>query len=175
MLPIFRYHPDPIATGNMVASDVTCGCCGEAKGFIYRGSIYGDGILRDTLCPWCIADGSAAEKFGVFFSDGEPLAQAGVPQKVIKEVTERTPGYISWQQEVWLACCRDACEFHGDAPSNELRALTGEALRQVLFEWAWKDEYWTPFVEDYQPGGGAAVYKFVCRHCHNVRYGLDLA
>jgi uncharacterized protein CbrC (UPF0167 family) len=57
------------------------------------------------------------------FSDDHPLAQAGVPDEVIEEVARRTPGYNSWQQEVWLSCCDDACQFHGDAARSELQAL----------------------------------------------------
>ena len=44
MLPSFRYHPDPIAdpiaTGSVVPSDTVCRCCGQACGYIYKGSVY---------------------------------------------------------------------------------------------------------------------------------------
>ena len=96
------------------------------RGYIYTASVYAPGWYRDCICPWCIADGSAAEKFEAMFSDDHPLAQAGVPDAVIEEVTRRTPGFNSWQQEEWLSCCGDACEFHGDAPRSELQALQGE-------------------------------------------------
>jgi hypothetical protein len=32
-LPTFRYHPDPIATGSIIASDETCLCCEQERGY----------------------------------------------------------------------------------------------------------------------------------------------
>ena len=113
-LPNFRYHRNPLATGAIEQSDSVCECCEEARGYIYKASIYSEKAI-DVLCPWCIADGSAAEKFTASFVDDYPLIEAGLNQKIIEEVCRRTPGYISWQQEVWLQHCIDACEFCGDA------------------------------------------------------------
>ena len=110
------------------------------------------------------------------FSDDHPLAQAGVPDEVIEEVTLRTPGYNSWQQEEWLSCCNDACEFHGDALQAELQALKGDALARVLTDWKWKERDWprfVQFVQNYRPGGNPAVYKFRCRHCGVIKYAMD--
>lgn len=173
MIPAFRYHPNPIATGSIKESDIVCRCCSQARGFIYTGSVYAPGSLRDSFCPWCIADGSAAQKFEAMFSDDHPLAADGVSEDVIEEVTTRTPGYNSWQQEVWLSCCKDACEFHGDAPRSELQALQGDALARTLVAWEWREPNWQRFVQHYQPGGNPAVYKFVCRRCCAPKYALD--
>jgi uncharacterized protein len=172
-IPAFTYHPDPLATGSVKASDTACRCCGQARGYIYTGSVYAPGSYRDCICPWCIADGSAAQKFEAMFSDDHPLAQAGVPNEVIEEVTRRTPGYNSWQQEVWLSCCGDACEFHGDAPCAELQDFKGDALARTLAAWEWRERDWPQFVQHYEPGGNPAVYKFRCRHCGFNKYAVD--
>lgn len=172
-LPNFKYHPDPLATGSIEPCDTECVCCGRSRGYIYTGSVYAEEDLKDALCPWCIADGSAAEEFDAEFSDGEPLAAANVPDEIVEEVTRRTPGYTSWQQEEWLACCRDACEFHGDASLDDLQSLQGDSLALALIDWNWRDVDWLPFLQTYKPGGNPAVYKFVCRHCRAVRYGVD--
>src|SRR5579883_2785117 len=172
-LPNFRYHPNPIATGSVKPSSSICRCCGQARGYIYTSSVYASDSLQDSICPWCIADGSAADKFDALFSDPDPLAGAGVPDEVIDEVTRHTPGYNSWQQEIWLSCCQDACEFHGDATRDELLALQGEALTRTLVAWRWRDQNWKQFVQHYQPGGNPAVYKFVCHHCRKPGYALD--
>ena len=37
-LPVFRYHPDPIASGSIVASDAQRACCSARRGFIYTGA-----------------------------------------------------------------------------------------------------------------------------------------
>ena len=173
MIPEFRYHPNPIATGNVTASDAICLCCQQNRGYIYRASVYARETLEDAICPFCIADGSAAKKFDATFSDEFSLTEAGVPKQIVDEVTKRTPGYISWQQEVWLACCGDACEFHGDAPAAEMRELRGEALAQFLFEIEWSASDWNNFVPHYESGGNPAIYKFICRHCRRPRYGID--
>jgi uncharacterized protein CbrC (UPF0167 family) len=172
-LPTFRYHPDPIATGSVKPSEAVCRCCGKARGYIYTASVYARESQRDSICPWCIADGSAATKFEAMFSDDHPLAQAGVPDAIIDEVTRRTPGYSSWQQEVWLSCCKDASEFHGDASPAELQGLQGDALARTLMEWEWKERDWRQFVQHYQAGGNPAVYKFVCRHCRKPSFAVD--
>ena len=83
MLPTFRYHPDPIATGSVKVSDAVCRCCEQTRGYIYAASVYARDSRRDSICPWCIADGSAARKLEAMFSDDDPLAQAGVPDEVI--------------------------------------------------------------------------------------------
>ena len=73
-LPHFRYHPDPVETGSITASDAACTRCGERRGFIYAGPVYAVGDFRDALCPWCIADGSAHESLGATFVDSAPAA-----------------------------------------------------------------------------------------------------
>jgi len=175
MLPEFRYHPDPVATGNVKPSDKICQCCHQSRGYIYKASVYAVEDLNEAICPWCIADGSAARKFDAVFADSHPLKQAGVPKQVIEEVTRRTPGYVSWQQDDWLVCCGDACEFHGDAPEDEVHALRGEALDDLLGELEWSAAEWSGFIELYEPGGDPAVYRFRCRHCKRYRYGVDFS
>ena len=129
--PEFRYHPNPLVTGNIQKSDMCCECCGENTGYIYTGPIY---AIEDIeyVCPWCIASGVATEKFDATFCDAASLIEANIPESVIEEVTQRTPGYNSWQQGEWKAHCNDACEFHGDAPKDELGALNDEYLLQFL-------------------------------------------
>ncbi|REJ66450.1 MAG: hypothetical protein DWQ31_14945 [Planctomycetota bacterium] len=31
-LPVFKYHPDPLDTGAIAASDAICACCGQSRG-----------------------------------------------------------------------------------------------------------------------------------------------
>ena len=171
-LPSFTYHPDPIATEAVVPSTEVCECCGEARGYVYCTSPYGLNEI-ECLCPWCIADGSANKKLGASFVDDYPLASAGVSQSAIEEVSLRTPGFISWQQEEWLSCCNDACEFHGDAPVEELRGLDEDGLRQLSMDTGFLIEDLREIVAYYVPKGSPAFYKFVCRHCGKVKYAGD--
>jgi uncharacterized protein CbrC (UPF0167 family) len=173
-LPKFRYHPDPVATGSIREGAEACECCGKATGYVYTSSIYAEQEVQ-FVCPWCIADGSAARKFDAIFSDDYPLIDAGVPDDIVEEVTQRTPGYDSWQQGEWQAHCNDACEFHGDATKAELEALEGDALSGFLDGQMIKPEVWRDILANYQPGGSPAVYRFACRHCGKVVYTMDFA
>lgn len=69
LVPTFRYHPDPVASGSVRASPVPCRCCGLARGWLYTGPVYAEEALDEALCPWCIADGTAAARFGASFVD----------------------------------------------------------------------------------------------------------
>jgi hypothetical protein len=173
-LPYFCYHPDPLTTGSVVASDKECVCCNQARGYIYVAPVYATNDLDESLCPWCIADGSAATQLGASFADSYPLHKAGVPDEITEEVNLRTPGYISWQQEYWLSHCNDACEFHGDASAKDVETASLETKQSWLEEYKQDEAGWTWATEGYQPGGNSALYKFVCRHCRQVLFGWDL-
>lgn len=108
-LPMFRYHPDPVGNGVISKSSATCRCCQKARGWIYNGPVFAVGELEASLCPWCIADGSAAQKLDASFADDQPLFDDGVASSVIEDVTRRTPGFNSWQQDRWLSHCGEAC------------------------------------------------------------------
>ncbi len=174
-LPLFTYHPDPLATGSVEASDERCVCCGHERGYIYTAPIYAAGEqCGGPVCPWCIADGSAAARFGATYTDAQPLIEAGLPVGVVEEVTQRTPGYRSWQAGNWKCCCGDACEFHGEPSRAHLGLLAAPAVEHFLSLTQWTPEQWTDFVSDvYEPGSRPTVYHFVCRTCNKPKYRWD--
>lgn len=88
-LPHFRYHPDPVATGSIRASADRCVCCERHRGWIYTATFYTEHDIDGPFCPWCIADGSAAERFEGDFTDCYGLDD--VSMDVVHEVTRRTP------------------------------------------------------------------------------------
>ncbi len=171
-LPIFKYHPEPIATGAIKSSTETCESCDRARGYVYTSTIYAEEEVEN-ICPWCIADGSASKKFNGMFSDDYPLVKAGISKKIISEVCTRTPGYNSWQQDEWQHHCNDACEFHGDAHKQELLSLEGDNLTQFLSKEMIKADAWKSILDHYERGGSPAIYKFKCRHCPVVIYTMD--
>ena len=156
-------------------SAAECACCGLARGFIYVGPVYAIANLRECICPWCIADGKAAEKFSASFVDDHPLLEAELPEAVVDEVHLRTPGYVSWQQEQWLAHCGDACEFHGDASVEDVANASSDTMAHWLATYEQVEEGWRQATTGYQPGGDSALYKFVCRHCRRVLFGWDMS
>ncbi|MFE2324737.1 CbrC family protein [Streptomyces sp. NPDC059385] len=72
-----RYHPDPVASGSVRESTETCACCNRSTGWIYTVTFHTAQEISGRFCPWCIADGSAAERFegDVAVSDGQPVRQ----------------------------------------------------------------------------------------------------
>jgi len=159
----------------IVASALTCRCCAQSRGYIYAGPVYGDDDLHESLCPWCIADGSAASKLGASFADSHPLLKAGIAPEIVDEVNLRTPSYISWQQEEWLSHCNDACEFHGDAAIADVRDAAEQTKRLWIERYHQNEEGWIRATKGYSPKGDSAFYKFVCRHCGEILLGWDLS
>ena len=168
-LPAFRYHPDPLATGSIVASDASCRCCGQARGVVYSGPVYAEEELDDALCPWCIADGSAAARFGAEFVDGAGVGGYGqwdpVPAAVVVEVSQRTPGFSGWQQERWWTHCGDAAEFLGPSGAAELRARWAAALPSIQADVGYTGADWEEYVDALDRERGPTAYVFRCRHC----------
>jgi uncharacterized protein CbrC (UPF0167 family) len=172
-LPNFKYHPDPIASGVIKKSDKACLCCNKARGYIYTGPVYAIKDLNESLCPWCIDSGAASEKFGASFSDSYPLLKKGIAKTIVEEVTRRTPGYESWQQELWLSHCNDACEFLGDASDDDVANASPETVSQWMKEYSLGEIEWKNIAESYIPKSDSAIYKFRCRHCGLILFGWD--
>ena len=176
-LPVFRYHPEPLATGSFRAdADTPCLSCNRIRGYVYTGSVWTEKnfILDDHLCPWCIADGSAAKRFGATFCDTGTL---DVPDAVREEIETRTPGFIAWQQESWLGCCDDGAAFLGSAGAKELRGKFSEARPSV--EQVLRDDYdlsgkeLKEFVDSLSTESDPTAYLFRCLHCHKYLSYVD--
>ena len=133
-LPVFRYHPEPTVTGSVRPSADECLACGRQRGFKYVGPVYAVEELDEAFCPWCIADGSAASAFDAEFTDVGWGVPSDVPQAVIDEISKRTPGYSSWQQDHWLYHCGDGCAFLGTVGRQELERFP-DALETLRRDW----------------------------------------
>jgi uncharacterized protein len=172
VFPSFRYHPAPLATGAFEVSARACECCGQSRGYAYTRPVYSTREVT-TICPWCIADGSVVKLLDGMLNDDRTLRSAGLPDSIIEEVCCRTPGYVSWQGDSWIACCNDACEFHGDAPAEELQALNDGGRIALSSDSGFSVDDLPDILERYEPGGSPAFYKFICRHCGVTRYRGD--
>jgi uncharacterized protein CbrC (UPF0167 family) len=176
-LPEFRYHPDPLDTGSIeVDGAARCLACGQVRGHIYTGSVYAEGEDRERcLCPWCIADGSAARKFGATFTDTGEIED--IPDLVRQEIETRTPGFIAWQQEQWLACCGDGAAFLGSAGFAELNGRFRDAMpavRAFVAEQYGSDgDDLEEAVESLSKEDMPTAYIFRCLHCHRYLASVD--
>jgi uncharacterized protein len=172
-LPFFRYHPDPIISGAFANRTEKCFCCGRTTPYVYAGPIYGYRYPNGILCPWCIVDGSAHDRFQVTFAVADPQIDANVAPEIVAVICERTPGFDTWQQDKWLVHCQDGCEFLGPATRATIRAMSGKEQEQLFGGEA--DDNWerSDFVRWYEPGGDPSIYHFRCLHCRENRFGMD--
>ncbi len=173
-LPDLRYHPDPVATGAFEQIDRRCHVCERERGWIYVFGTYGATDLRDRVCPWCIADGSAAARFDVVFTE---VDEADLPEAIrssptgaselIDRIQHRTPGFSAWQRERWLFHCDDAAAFlgpvgwdelgdHPDAAADVRRRLTRDGTDPADVD---------VLVGSLDVEGSATGYLFRCTRC----------
>ncbi len=169
-LPLFRYHPDPVATGAFERQGRTCRRCGQARGWVYVVSPYAVENLRDALCPWCVADGSAAATFDAVFTDlgtADDATDQGVPAAVLDELAHRTPGFSAWQQERWLFHCSDGAAFLGPVGWDTLadHPDAAEAVRTQVAGWGLQGSDIDAFVGSLDEDGASTGYLFRCLHC----------
>ena len=166
-LPRFRYHPDPVATGSIEPCDAACPACGRLRGFRYVGPVYAVEELDDALCPWCIADGTAAARYDAELTDVGWGVPDDVPASVTDEIAHRTPGFHSWQQDHWLYHCGDGCAFLGAAGRSELEehADALAALRREAASFGWDDHQITAYLASLTKGGSPTAYLFRCLVC----------
>jgi uncharacterized protein CbrC (UPF0167 family) len=171
-LPKFRYFPDPIGCGVFIRTKegetIICPCCGKRTDY-YGTRMYARENV-DHLCPACIASGAAAKKYdGDFIQDAEEVSDQGKTDELFR----RTPGYVSWQGEHWLAHCDDYMAYLGDVGVDELERMG--IWQEVLDEYATHDEMDVEYVRtDLQAGGTMAGYLFRCLHCGTYRLWVDL-
>jgi uncharacterized protein CbrC (UPF0167 family) len=167
LLPTFRYHPDPIAAGSVNESMTTCRACGLARGAIYTGPVFSTAEIGDEICPWCVADGTAAARFEAEFTDTSWGVPNDVPDEVRVEIATRTPGFVGWQQSRWLYHCADGAAFLGPAGFDELRSHS-DAIDMLLHEndeFGWTAEQSRAHVEALHRDGEATGYLFKCLRC----------
>ena len=171
--PDFKYHPDPIATGVIKKSDGECICCGSKTGYIYVGPVYSTEELDEQICPWCIADGSAHEKFDASFTDEDGIGGYGdwdkIDNSIVEEVAYRTPGFMGWQQEQWWTHCGDAGAFIGRAGKKELLEMGEGVITCIKDSTGLSDgQEWNDFLDALDKDGSPTAYLFRCIKCGKV-------
>ncbi|MBX3376186.1 MAG: CbrC family protein [Phycisphaeraceae bacterium] len=165
-LPHFPLFRDPVKEQSFKESDEECECCGRSRGWIYSRSIYvsqGDGDI--SICPWCIADGSASAKFdGTFQSAGiHPYGKNLLSPEDVELVEKRTPGFVTWQDHGWMMCCGIACEYIGEARAEDLRGRWAAAVPSIFSDDSWSEKEIEELVS--RMGTDPAAYVFECRKC----------
>jgi uncharacterized protein len=177
-LPSFRYHPDPVLSGGVVASDATCDVCKHGRGYVYAAQPYGEDVDDDvTVCPWCVADGSAHAKLGAEFTDYEAFEE-GVPEAAQKEIVERTPGFATWQDgAAWPACCGDAMAFVEPVGTKDIKAkylkVEGAAMMYIVHQLGISGGAATRLLNTLDRDKGPTGYVFRCLACEAMQLRID--
>jgi uncharacterized protein len=175
---LFTYHPDPVATGSLVAKadGEECEVCNEPRELTYAGPVYSPVADAPRLCGECISSGRAARELDAVLTDLGGDGWDAVPDPVKGEVLRRTPGFSGWQQEQWRAHCADAAVFLGPAGARELRGYGPEAVTSLGAElalWGWDDATVEGFVASLDRNGMPTAYVFRCRHCGSFQVYAD--
>jgi len=164
----FKYHPNIYEDDILVHENGVCQCCGKQVDE-YIEHIYSSEDI-ECICLYCVNDGTAAKKFDAeFVADAEPVRD---PEKT-DELFHRTPGYLAWQDDYWIACCDDYCQYLGRVGIAELNDMG--IKDEVLEEYAQRDDaYPLEDVEEYMyKDGDMSGYLFQCIHCRKYHLWVD--
>jgi uncharacterized protein CbrC (UPF0167 family) len=178
-LPVFRFHPNAYDLGTFEPVAGICDACETERAMRYTSSFYAIDEV-EYICPWCIADGTAASVFDGEFSDYvgidgipyEPGSPVTVDEAEATEVATRTPSYTSWQQEQWRSHCGRPCAFLGDIGAADLPKYMVEPdfAADVNGGLGWDHELLLSHLE---AGGDLAGYLFRCLTCGAHRLHVD--
>lgn len=139
-LPIFRYLISPASHPSLIEKIGRCICCNQNRRIFYNGPTYSTDFEIIEVCPWCIADGSAATKWDVTFNDGfvdnEGVPQFGIDECFHDEIEGRTLGFISAQGNHWMYGKSGPMQFVGEVNYQVLLAENNprkvETVRETL-------------------------------------------
>ncbi|MEP6835304.1 MAG: CbrC family protein [Gemmatimonas sp.] len=175
-LPTLRYHVDPVASGSVVASNNNRRRCKKVRGFIYTGPAYSDEELDDALCPWCIADGSAFEKFDATFVDSEAF-DGDASEESMSTICERTPGFNAWQSEQWPSCCGEPAAFLTPASYDDIQKrfprLEGTLMMYIVQKMGISGSAATRTLESLKRDQSPTAFVFKCLHCDGMPAYVD--
>lgn len=173
-LPTFKYYADPINTKAFIVSNRTCKVCGKQTGYRYYNAFYSVEDIED-ICPWCIADGSAAKKYDGTFQDMVP-EDTMVAQEKLDELMKRTPGFDCLQPGYWPCHCHDFCTFIDHVGWEDIVRLGLEKeletdLAKIKEEYGFEKEDMGNLRTSPNSMSG---YLFQCRSCGKYRLTVDI-
>ena len=172
-LPTFKYNPNPIKLGVIMEEETICPVCKKKRDFVYEGPFFSVEEIEG-ICPWCIADGSAAKKYDGEFQDAHSCEEVD-QEAYVDELIYRTPGYTGWQQEYWLSHCGDFCSIIDYVGWDEIKHLEVELKDDI--EKICEDYHLTyqEFKDTLEVGGDLQGYLFKCNCCKQHRLHADMA
>lgn len=177
-LPKFKYSPNAYQLDIFVKEDGVCSICKEKRNLKYNSSFYSVDE-PEYICPWCIANGKASDKYDGEFNDycgiegvsSDPKDEKPtIPKEMLDEVCTKTPSYSSWQQEVWLSHCNEPCAFLGYGTSEILKPILEEIKQDIENSGVPIEHVKNGLTED---SSGLGTYLFKCCNCGKHRLHID--
>ncbi|WP_081790755.1 CbrC family protein [Deinococcus phoenicis] len=169
----FPYYADPLADGCFKQEAITCEVCEQRREWAYTGGLYAANE-PDSLCPWCVADGSAAARFEGTFQDVYFSETASTESR--SAVLERTPRVVLWNPVHWPDHCGECCTYLGTLdPSAQPQLAAQESIqweardlaRSISATWTAED------LLDCAVRGTMTLHLFRCRNCETYSLSLD--
>lgn len=171
-LPDFPYYADPLTDGCFEERAITCEVCGQHRKWAYIGGMYAEND-PESICPWCVADGSAAAKFNGMFQDAS-FSNTATPESV-NAVLTRTPTVAFWNPIHWPDHCGECCTYVGDVqPDQHGDLLQLATIQQDLSSIGAQTRLTPEEVLNGSANGSLWLRLFNCRHCDAYRLALDL-
>ncbi|VYU67474.1 hypothetical protein [Clostridium tertium] len=167
----FKYHPNvweqEVFSRSKNGEYVVCQCCENETEFFLENMYTSEDV--NCICPSSVASGLASEKYnGDFIQDAE-IDKVNDTDK-IDELFKKTPGYVSWQGEYWLACCNDFCAYIGDIGTKELEEF---GIADEVFAEYDKLGGYDEVREYLVKAGSMAGYLFKCLNCGKYHLWVD--
>lgn len=142
---------------------------------MYVGPIYCAANV-DEVCPWCIADGRAAMKWDASFNDIHGVHNTNVSREIVDIIYRRTPGFSTWQTNMWMFAETDAMVFLGEVNGkNLLNEGNTEKVEACLAALAkWQSLRAVEALMTIMPGGEPAIYLFQDRQTGSFSAYADM-
>ena len=170
-LPQFRYHPEPDSVFQKARRK--CPQCGVMRDLEYVGQQYGLAEIEH-LCGYCIADGSAARKFELEFTNPDGT-EPGPGSEKFDELVHRTPGYEGPEGDPWPVHCDDYCAHLGRVGWRDITPVFADVeadIREFCAIDMDLEEFEAEVKRDRSP---LLVHLFRCLNCgrHRLTAGYE--
>ena len=170
-LPRFKYNPNAEKLGIIKKEKTNCPVCRQDRDYVYNGPFYSIDKVEG-LCPWCIKNGLAAQKYNGHFQDAASCDDVE-KQEYLVALTTKTPGYSGWQQERWLSHCGDFCalkDYVGWAEIKDLKEELTDDISEIKADYGLTQEQLETYLIN---NGSMQGYLFQCLHCGKHRLAID--
>lgn len=170
--PKFKYHLDPIKSKVFIKGESICPVCNRINEYRYDLAFYAIEEVED-ICPWCIADGSAAKKYDGMFNDDTGCENVS-NKEYLFELLYRTPSYAALQTEQWLSHCDDYCMFIEYVGWKEIKDIVDELkddIERIKAKYRMSQEEFEKWLIN---DGSFQGYLFRCVNCGKHRLAVDM-